>query len=544
MGWPDFKSGGGAEGGPGGFDSHSLPPPSHRRVSTAIVPQAAAIQAARRHGDRPCLSCGTRRRTFAQFEQESQRLACALSSRLDRGSRVGLFMANRAEYLLLQFAIERAGLVRVPLNMRYTAIEVAQLAADSGAAAIFCDAATADRAEHLRSGQSSPWIERIDDPAAWKALLATDGPAPEPPADDDICSINYTTGTSGKPKGVVLTHRNWSAVTRNMLVDRDIRGDDVVAHIGPLTHASGTYFLPWYLRGAHQVLVEGGTVDGLLETIARERVTTFTCVPTVLTRIVNHPRIDEYDLSSLRAIGYGAEPIPANTLHKALERFGSILTQNYGLTEAMMTVTTLRPELHWREDESGRDVPRVGCIGRPYTFVEVVLRGEDGRPVDRGTIGELTIHSEHVMKEYWGKPEETAKVLRDGWLWSGDLGREDESGLIYLSGRSKDMLISGGFNIYPAELEAVLTSHAQVMEAAVVGVPDSDWGEAAVAYVVYTPGAAPQDHELIEHCKPHLGIRTPRRFVALDALPKNANGKADKPALRKMALEQFGLADA
>ncbi len=338
----------------------------------------------------------------------------------------------------------------------------------------------------------------------------------------------------------MLTHRNWSALTRNMLVDRDMRETDVVGHVGPLTHASGTYFVPWFLRGACNVIVDGGTVDGLLAAIGRERISVFTCVPTVLTRIVNHPQLDRFDLGSLRAIGYGAEPIPFNTLEKALQRFGPVLTQNYGLTEAMMTVTTLPPAEHFEPGPDGAPVPRAGCIGRPYTFVEVVLRDADGRPVPDGEVGEITIRSEHMTQGYWNRPDETAKVLRDGWLWTGDLARRDGGGFITLAGRSKDMIISGGFNIYPAELEAVLTNHPQVVEAAVCGVPDPDWGEIAVAFVAPLPGTQPTADALQAHCNPILGLRTPRRFAFLDNLPKNANGKVDKPRLKAQALATFG----
>ena len=322
-----------------------------------------------------------------------------------------------------------------------------------------------------------------------------------------------------------------------MLIDRDMRRDDVVGHVGPLTHASGTYFVPWYLRGARNVIIEGSSIDGLLEAIQRERITVFTCVPTALTRIVNHPDIERFDLTSLRAIGYGAEPIPYNTLEKALDRFGPILTQNYGLTEAMMTVATLGPEDHFLPAEgTERQMPRVGCIGRPYTFVEVVLRSEDGAPVPVGEVGEITIRSEHVMQGYWNRPEETAKVLKDGWLWSGDLAYCDEHGFITISGRSKDMLISGGFNIYPAEVEAVLTSHPSVLEAAVVGIPDPDWGEIAIAFVAPVAGETLTAAQLVDHCKPVLGFKTPRHFHFVGAIPKNANSKVDKPKLKAEAL--------
>lgn len=491
-------------------------------------------RAALRYGHRDALVCGDRRWTFADFDAVTDTLATHLADALPPGARVGLFMENRPEYLLLQAALERAGLVRVPMNARLTAVEAATIVADSGAEAIFHDARTSDR---LPAG--IPWACPVDreskaagGPSFAELQAAPDGRktrllACRAPCPEDLASINYTSGSSGRPKGVMLAHRHWLAVTRNMLLDRDIRGGDIVGHIGPLTHASGTYFAPWFLRGATNVIVEGG-VDGLIAAIERMGMTCFTCVPTVLTRIVNHPEIDRVATSSLRAIGYGAEPIPRNTLEKALRRFGPILTQNYGLTEAMMTCVYLPPEDHFQPDGQ----LRIGCIGRPYSFVEVVARAEDGEVVAPGEIGELTIRADHVMRGYWGMPDETAKVLKDGWLWSGDLGRIDADGLVTLTGRRKEMLISGGFNIYPQEVEAVLTSLADVAEAAVVGIPDADWGEVAVAFVAPVPGCSLTPEGLRAGCRDRLGFKTPKRFLIEPSLVKNANGKVDKKALR------------
>lgn len=501
--------------------------------ATMPVLPALMRRAARRFAGRTALIHGGQRWTFRDFDQAADALAVHLAQALPPGARIGLFMANRPDYLVLQSALERAGLVRVPMNARLTAIEAAAILADCGAAAVFCDAGTAPRL-----AGTDLWLCPVDGGEAvggaafadlmsppdgrWRDALARRLPAP-----DDLASINYTSGSSGRPKGVMLHHRHWLAVTRNMLVDRDIHGDDVVAHIGPLTHASGAYFAPWFLRGAANAVIDGG-VDGLLDAIPRLGITAFTCVPTVLTRIVNHPAIDRTDTSSLRAIGYGAEPIPRNTLEKALARFGPILTQNYGLTEAMMTCVFLPPEDHF--DAAGQ--PRIGCIGRPYSFVEIVARAPDGRPVATGEIGELTIRADHVMAGYWGLPDETRTVLRDGWLWSGDLCRIDDAGLVTLVGRSKEMLITGGFNIYPLEVEAVLTSLADVAEAAVISQADPDWGEIAVAFVAPVPGARLTPDGLRTGCRDILGLSTPKRFLVEDALPKNANGKVDKKALR------------
>jgi acyl-CoA synthetase (AMP-forming)/AMP-acid ligase II len=494
-------------------------------------------QAARRFAAHTALIHGAQRWTFAEFDAVVDRLASGLSNRLGPGERACVFLTNRPECVFLQAALERAGIVRIPVNARLTAREVAAIMADSEAAALFYDTTTADRLGPLNEARRSQslWLCAVD------SDQAVNGPTyanllKDPVALDrlhkanaeDLCSINYTSGSSGRPKGVMLTHRNWMAVYRNMLIDRDIRGDDIVAHIGPLSHASGTYFMPWFLRGATNVIVEGGSIENLLQAIQDLGVTVFTCVPTVLTRIVNHPAVDDYDLRTLRAIGYGAEPIPRNTLEKALARFGPILTQNYGLTEAMMTCITLSPEDHFAPDGS----IRIGALGRAYSFVEVLLRNPDGSPVAPGEIGEITIRSEHVMAGYWRMPEETAKVLRNGWLWSGDLARMDEGGLITLAGRSKEMLISGGFNIYPQELEAVLTSCPRILEAAVIGVPDPNWGEAAVAFVSTVPGVSSEVAPIIDFCKPILGFKTPKQFIVLPSLPKNGNGKVDKISLR------------
>lgn len=506
------------------------------------VPAALLSQAARRFAERIALRCGDRVWTFEEFERAVDRLAAGIATIAPKGARLALCMKNRPEYVLLQFAIERSGLVRVPLNARATKHEIGLILQDSRASGVLFDSETAERVEAACADLSGLWRAAVDGDAAhngpaFAALLAGTRTAKAVSATDldDICSINYTSGTSGRPKGVVLTHRNWAAVYRNMLVDRDIRGSDIVAHIGPLTHSSGAYLAPWLMRGASHVLLDTGSIDELLETIDRVGVTAFTCVPTVLTRIVNHPKIDRYDLQSLRMIGYGAEPIPRNTLDKALRRFGPILVQNYGLTEAMMTCATLPADEHI---DPTTGTPRIGCIGRPYSFVEIVLRAPDGTPVGAGEIGEITIRSDHVMQGYWGMPAETEKVLRQGWLWSGDLGQMDRSGLITLTGRSKDMLISGGFNIYPQEVETILTSCPEITEAAVIGVPDADWGEIGIAFVSLAPGAKSGPDDIVSQVKPLLGIKTPKRLEVLPELPKTPNGKVDKKLLRTLVSPQ------
>lgn len=491
--------------------------------------------AARAFADRPALIGDGRSWTFAELDVAVDRLAGGLARRLAPGDRVGLYMRNRPEYLLAQTAIERAGLVRVPLNVRYTPLEVANLCADCEAALVLHDQYTAAALTEAEGHLGRP-LDRIavDGPAYGELEQSAPIVADRGAADlDALASITYTSGTSGRPKGVMLSHRNWRGVTRNMLVDRRIKGTDRLAHIGPLTHAAGTYFAPFFLRGACSIVVEGGTAEALLAAIERHRITGFTCVPTLLTRIVNHEDIDRYDLSSLEFIFYGAESIPRNTLEKSLDRFGPILTQNYGLTEAMMTCAFLPPEDHF--DEGGE--LRSGCIGRPYSFVDIVLRLPDGTPAPPGEVGEITIRAEHMMQGYWRRPEETIKMLRDGWLWSGDLARMDRQGFITLAGRSKDMIISGGFNIYPQEVEACLTGSPGILEAAVVGVPSEELGEMAIAFVAPAAASKLDSMALSDWCKPRLGIKTPKRWHILAELPKSSNGKIDKVAIRKLAAE-------
>jgi acyl-CoA synthetase (AMP-forming)/AMP-acid ligase II len=330
----------------------------------------------------------------------------------------------------------------------------------------------------------------------------------------------------------MMSHRNWHSVYQNMLIDRGIDHGAKLAHIGPLTHASGTYFIPYLLRGAASVIVANGPLDIFLSMIEREKITAFTCVPTVLTRILNHENLEKYDLSSLRWIGFGGEAIPRNTLKKALAKWGSILTQNYGLTEAMMTCSFMSGSEYLVTEANEKSGIREGCIGRPYTFVELVIRDEDGSRVAIGEVGEITISAEHVMQGYWRRPDETAHVLRDGWLWSGDLARQDDEGYVYLVGRSKEMFISGGFNIYPAEVESCLSGCPGVQAAAVIGVPDESLGELCVAFIAAEPGFGLTETMCEHHCKPIIGFRTPRKWFFVDHLPLTGNGKVDKASLK------------
>lgn len=486
-----------------------LPPIIHARAAAARWPERLA------------LVDGERRWSFAAFLTAVEALAAGFRRRgLAPGDRVALWMHNCAEMLLGSLALEAAGLVRVPLNARYTQVEVAAVLRDCEPGLLLVDSAHAGEAP---DGVPNLVIGSPD----WHALQRAPVYALPPPSPDDLCSLNYTSGSTGAAKGVMLTHRHWSAVYRNLLLDRDIRADDRLVHVGPLSHASGAYFLPWFLKGGASLISPPGRgVEGLLDTIEEHQATVFTCVPTLLTRLLRHGDLDRRNLQSLRQIGYGAEPISRATLEGAMECFGPILVQNYGQTEAMMTICTLPAAEH--RDEEGR--LRHGCIGRPYRQVEVVVRNPDGQALPDGETGELTVRGEHVMAGYFRREPETRRVLRDGWLWTGDLARRDGDGLFWLAGRARELIICGGFNIYPQEVAAVLNQFPGVEECCVVGLPDADWGEIAAAVVV---GPAVSLPALAAWARPRLGLRTPRRWEARRSLPRTSAGKVDVPALRR-----------
>jgi acyl-CoA synthetase (AMP-forming)/AMP-acid ligase II len=494
-------------------------------------------QAARQHGNRIAIVEGARQWSYREFDALVDRLASGLAARFAPGARIGVMMANGAETVMLQFALERASLVRVPINFRYTAHELSTLLAHCGASALCFDAvceavvaraSLADGLERLQVSQApgSVWEQLLQSPVQPERLHQARA--------DTLATINYTSGTTGKPKGVMLSHANWMAVYRNMLVDRDLRSDDVVAYVGPLTHASGAYLAPWFWKGARNLILPQPTPGQLVEAIETQRVTAFTCVPTFLTKMLALPGIESRDFTSLRLVGYGAEPIPANTLERAWAILGPVLWQNYGQTEAMMTCVHLPPADHLRTGPDGGPALQHGLLGRPYTFVEIALRHEDGTEVPAGAVGELTVRAEHVMSGYWEQPDVTRATVRDGWLWTGDLAVRDEEGLLRLVGRRKDMLICGGFNIYPGEIEAALTGLRGVLEAAVVARPDADWGEVAVAFVVLEAGSTHTAASLAETLRMRLGIKTPKAWHLVAELPKNANGKIDKRELQRL----------
>lgn len=474
--------------------------------------------------------------SYAELADHARRYAHDIGAGTAPDARVVLFARNSRHYAAAMLGLEALGRVRVPLNFRATAVELATVLDDCTPQVVACDAHTESvvrAALAERDPARAPRIVRLD---ALDARRAGDDAVPLAPASssiDALASISYTSGTLSRPKGVMLTGRQWQAVYRNLLSVRDLRSTDRLGLIGPLSHAAGAYLVPAWLTGATVVLLPSAAPADLAVWVERHRLTILQCVPTVLTRLVQSDVFRSADRSSLRLVIYGAERMPRPTLEGCFALFGPILAQNYGLTEAMMTGCTLQPHEHVAAD--GR--LRVDTIGRPYPFVQLEIRRADGTQVAPGEIGEITIRSPHVMQGYWGRPDATSDALQDGWLRSGDLACWDDDGFVVIKGRAKDIVISGGTNLYPAEIDAWLQRYPEFAEVATFGVEDAIWGERLVAAVA--PHSRTGSDALLtafERARAALGLRCPKQWLAVTELPRSGSGKIDYRALRARAV--------
>ncbi|MBS0244839.1 MAG: AMP-binding protein, partial [Proteobacteria bacterium] len=341
-------------------------------------------------------------------------------------------------------------------------------------------------------------------------------------------------------KGAVLTHRNLLFAAHAYYADIDFIGsDDTILHAAPMTHGSGLYGLAFVLKGAHNVVVPGSfEPDRIFEAIQAHQNVSFFAAPTMVSRLINHPLAGSTDTRNLKTITYGGAPMYVSDLKRSLEVFGPKLYQLYGQGESPMTITGLSQRQHL-DDGSGRLDARLASVGYPRTGCAVRVVAEDGRDLPAGEIGEVVTKGDCVMAGYWQNPEANAKSLRDGWLWTGDMGTLDADGLLTLKDRSKDMIISGGSNIYPREIEEVMLTHEGVLECAVVSKPHADWGEEVIAFVVARPGAKVDAAALDRLCLENIArYKRPKGYRIVESLPKNNYGKVLKTELReKLARE-------
>ncbi|MER2092670.1 acyl-CoA synthetase [Saccharopolyspora rectivirgula] len=471
--------------------------------------------------------------TYAELAERVTRLAHALRGLgVGKGDRVALFSANHPAYLEVLFACGLLGAVFVPLNSRLTAPEVAFALRDSGASVLIHSAEAGGTATEAAAQAGDPVPVVIGDPSAgagYEELIAEAGTGRlDVPVDhEDPCLVMYTSGTTGRPKGVVLTHGNVTFAALNPIVDLDLTSDEVTLVCAPLFHTAALNFmsLPTLLKGGRVHIEERFDPGRVLHLVQREKVTFTFGVPTMLDALSSHPDWPGADLSSLRRVIVAAAPVPPRTLRTYLER-GVRLCQGYGLTETGPGALILVP------DEVER---KVGTAGVPHFFTDVRVVDSNGNPVAPGQRGEIQISGPNVLREYWRLPEATEAAFVDGiWFRSGDVGVPDEDGFVSVVDRIKDMIISGGENIYPAEVEAVLLDVPGVAAAAVFGVPDSKWGEVGCAAVTFEPGVEVSEAEMVEHLRKRLAkYKIPKSFVVLDELPRTASGKVRKHELRE-----------
>lgn len=493
----------------------------------------------RRLGDAPAVAEGER--VHATWRDLAGRVAGAAGGFRDQlglvpGDRVALVMRNRPQYLEALWAAWHAGLVAVPVNARLHRDEIAFVLEDSGASVVVTDDEHAADVEALL-GQVATLRSVVVAPGpGWDRLLDAAPVVLVDRAGTDPAWLFYTSGTTGRPKGATLTHRNLLLASLSYFADIDpVSHRDCMVHVTPLSHGSGLYGLPHVARGALSVVPESGGADPgeLVHLLGRWSGAALFAPPTLVRRLVADPAVRAADLSGLRTVVYGGAPMYLADLEDALEVLGPRLAQIYGQGETPMTITALS-----KADHADRDHPRwrerVQGVGFPRTDVEVRVVDPDDRPVGPDEPGEVLVRGDVVMAGYWGRPGATAETLRGGWLHTGDVGSLDADGYLTLRDRSKDLVITGGLNVYPREVEEALLQHPGVRAAAVVGRPDPEWGEAVVAFVVADdPSAPPTTDELDRACLDRIArFKRPKDYRFVDALPVNGYGKVLKRELR------------
>ena len=502
----------------------------------------------RRLREAPALARGQEvHATWGELSAQVAALAGALADDaagpgLAPGDRVAILMANCPEYLVAQLGAWHAGLVAVPVNARLHREEVAHILEDSGTRLVVTDEAHREDVESLV--ERLPGLRVLLAPGPeWSALLAHAPLALVDRAPDDGAWLFYTSGTTGRPKGALLTHGNLLMASLSYYADIDkVEPTDSVLHAAPLSHGSGLYGLPHLARGAVSVFPSSAAMDGteLLGLLERWPGLSFFAAPIMVRRLAADPALvaaGPGGLAGLKTIIYGGAPMYLADLEVALEVLGPRLAQIYGQGETPMTITGLS-----RADHADRDHPRwrerIQGVGFPRTDVEVRVVDEQDRELPAGEVGEVVVRGRVVMAGYWGQPEATAEALRGGWLHTGDVGSMDEDGFLTLRDRSKDLIISGGMNIYPREVEEALLTHPDVAAVAVVGRPDPEWGESVVAFVVPEAGASPTYDALDRACTERIArFKRPKEYHLLEVLPTNNYGKVLKRELRERLVD-------
>ena len=496
---------------------------------------------------------GDRSVSFEQAHCRSQALAAWLEAHGGQpGDRVGLFTHNCFEAFETMFATWAAGMAIVPANCRLQVEELAHIYKDSGVKFLVYSEPFRDKAFQLKAlcPEVETWIcvgVPGDDPG-YEGIVAEETAFVAKPVDaGELAWIFYTSGTTGKPKGAMLSHRNLMAMVGQIQLEMNpARPGDVVLHGAPITHGSGLCAFNNLAYGAtNAVIAEQGSFepDKVFALIEKHRVTTMFLVPTMVRRLVGSPQVSAYDLSSLHTIIYGGAPMPLSHMTQAVQVFGPVFVQLFGQAEAPMACTVLPKDAHFAEPDADQ-LRLMSSAGREILGAEIAIFDGDGKRLGTCEHGEICVRGDIVMMGYWNNAQATADAIRSGWLHTGDAGHIDEQGYLFITDRIKDMIITGGANVYPREVEDAVCLHPAILEAAVVGIPDDEWGEQVVAFVAPKQDAVLLAEDVIEHCKALMAdYKRPRRIEIRPNLPKSGYGKILRRELRDDLLRSMKRAD-
>jgi len=473
-------------------------------------------------------------RSWAETRSRVDRLAGGLRDLgVARGDRIGILALNGPHYLEASWAAARLGAILQTMNMRLAPPELAHQIADAGPKLMLVSPELAELGAAAAPDLRTFAVGAGSGPGTAEDLISSSAPldAPVRLAPDDTLAIFYTSGTTGTPKGVMISHRNVLANSAFLLPAIGYAADDITLHAAPMFHVSDfcASFAQLLASGRHAFLPRFAP-EAVPAAVERYKATNLILVPAMINALVRHPAVSKHDLSSWRLLFYGGAPISEDLLKRCFGQLPCGLAQGYGQTEATHTICVLSEDDHRR----ALDEPHLlRSCGQPLVGVELRIAGEDGTVLPPGDVGEVTVRAANVMKGYWNQPQATAETVRDGWLHTGDLGRLDGDGYLTLVDRKRDMIVSGGENVYSAEVENALEGHPSVIEAAAIAVPDETMGERVHAVVVLADGVGAGEEALREHCRATIaGFKLPRSFTFADALPRTAAGKVRKDELR------------